>query len=136
MAIYVLIYIVCGPYIYLCTYTMSLLENMWKILTKEHDTLSFSARAVCLCVCVLYDMSRHHKLIYRQIKHCKVRDRSPGHAATINTTLWAKEISKVGGFFREINFTKFFVKLISRKKSWNMPLLVTTLPILAALLTL
>ena len=99
MAIYVLIYIVCGPYIYLCTYTMSLLENMWKILTKEHDTLSFSARAVCLCVCVLYDMSRHHKLIYRQIKHCKVRDRSPGHAATINTTLWAKEISKAAGFW-------------------------------------
>ena len=44
-------------------------------------------------------MSRHHKLIYRQIKHCKVRDRSPGHAATINTTLWAKEISKAAGFW-------------------------------------
>ena len=64
-------------------------------------------------------MSRHHKLIYRQIKHCKVRDRSPGHAATINTTLWAKEISKAGGFFprnqfheifREIDFTEKIMK--------------------------
>ena len=79
-------------------------------------TLFLRARSMSMCVCVLYDMSRHHKLIYRQIKHCKVRDRSPGHSATINTTLWAKEISKAGVFFREINFTKFFVKLISRKK--------------------
>ena len=56
-------------------------------------------RARSMSMCVLYDMSRHHKLIYRQIKHCKVRDRSPGHAATINTTLWAKEISKAAGFW-------------------------------------
>ena len=152
MAIYVLIYIVCGPYIYLCTYTMSLLENMWKILTKEHDTLSFSARAVCLCVCVLYDMSRHHKLIYRQIKHCKVRDRSPGHAATINTTLWAKEISKAAGFWfaflttslnglSQVKIMAFSIKTswfqkMYKKMRWNMLLLVTTLPTLAALLTL
>ena len=62
-------------------------------------TLFLRARSMSMCVCVLYDMSRHHKLIYRQIKHCKVRDRSPGHAATINTTLWAKEISKAAGFW-------------------------------------